>query len=167
MFSLNVITVKLENYKYCKFSHLKIEKIWTKMAMESEECKREKLEEHRKEAKEYHSEVVSIFMADKVDQQASKIQELEVVVKEFIFFMNYLKLNGIIWTVTNRDKIVNKIHQIRGEPQTAMGAVHDVIVHAGDANYSSWNGTTAEGPKFVIHSFYYLHPTLTIENELA
>ena len=131
-----------------------------------EECKQGKLEEHRKEAKEYHTEVVSIFMADKVDQQASKIQELEAVVKEFSYLKNYLKLNGIIWTITNRDKIVNLIHQIRGEPQTAMSALHDITVHAGDANYSSWNGTTAEGTKFVIHSFYYLHPTLTIENEL-
>ena len=62
-----------------------------------EECKRGKLEEHRKEAKGYHTEVVSIFMADKVDQKASKIQELEAVVKEFSYLKNYLKLNGIIW----------------------------------------------------------------------
>ena len=97
-----------------------------------EECKREKLEEHRKEAKEYHTEVVSIFMADKVDQQAvridqqavridqqaAKIQELEAVVNEFSYLKNYLKQNGTVWTILNRHAIVNKMHLLRGEPET-------------------------------------------------
>ena len=146
-----------------------------------EECKRGKLEEHRKEAKEYHTEVVSIFMADKVeslekekkeqavriDQQATKIQELEAVVNEFSYLKNYLKLNGIIWTIVNRDGIVNKIQQLRGEPQTLNRKLFNNTVHSGDANYSQWNGTTgaAQGPRFVVHSFYYLYPILTIQNK--
>ena len=136
-----------------------------------EECKRGKLEEHRKEAKEYHTEVVSIFMADKVEslekekkEQAVRIQELESMVDEFSYLKNYLKLNGIVWMITNRDGIINKIHQLRGEPNTAMGTVHDNTVHSGDANYSQWNGTTVQGPRFVIHSFYYLYPILTIQS---
>ena len=148
------------------------------------ECKRGELETHRKEAKEYHTEVVSVFMADKVDslekdnkeqviridqqavridQQAAKIQELEAVVNEFRYLKDYLKLNGIVWTITNRDAIVNKIHQLRGEPQTATGTTHDNTVHGGDANISQWNGTTVQGPRFVVHSFYYLYPILTIQ----
>ena len=133
------------------------------------ECKRGELENHRKEAKEYHTEVVSVFMADtveqqavRIDQQAAKIQELEAVVNEFRYLKDYLKLNGIVWTITNRDGIINKIHQLRGEPQTATGTAHDNTVH-GDANYSQWGGTTAQGPRFVVHSFYYLYPNLMIQ----
>ena len=136
-----------------------------------EECKRGKLEEHRKEAKEYHTEVVSIFMADKVEslekekkEQAVKIQELEAVVNEFSYLKNYLKLNGIVWTILNRHLILNKIHQLRGEPQTAIGTTHGNITNAGDANYSYSDGTTVHGPRFVVHSFYHLYPTLTTEN---
>ena len=142
-----------------------------------EECKRGKLEEHRKEAKEYHTEVVSIFMADKVEslekekkeqavrinQQAAKIQELEVVVNEFSYLKNYLKLNGTVWTIFNRHAIVNRIHQLRGESQTATGTTHKSIANSGDANYFYWDGTTTQGPRFVVHSFYYLYPTLTIQ----
>ena len=172
------------------------------------ECKRGNLEEHRKEAKEYHTEVVSVFMADKVDslekekkeqavriqeqavrieQQAAKIQKIDVVVREFSFLKDYLKLNGIIWTITNRNVIVNKMHQLLGEPQITTGTardntVHEVeenyplcepqittrtardnTVHGGDANYSQWNGAYAQGPRFVVHSFYHLYPILTIQ----
>ena len=148
------------------------------------ECKRGELETHRKEAKEYHTEVVSVFMADKVDslekdkkeqviridqqavridQQAAKIQEFEAIVKEFSHLKDYLKLNGIVWTITNRDGIINRIHRLRSEPQTATGKLHDNTVHGGDANYSQWNGTTAQGPRFVVHSFYYLYPILTVQ----
>ena len=133
-------------------------------------CKRGKLEEHRKEAKEYHTEVVSMFMADKVDslekekkEQATKIHELEAVVNEFSFLKNYLKLNGIVWKITNRDGIVNRIHQLRGEPNIPLGTVYDNTVHGGDANFSQWDGTTTQGPRFVVHSFYYLNPSLTIQ----
>ena len=150
------------------------------------ECKRGDLEEHRKEAKEYHTEVVSVFMADKVDslekekkeqavriqeqavrieQQAAKIQKIDVVVREFSFLKDYLKLNGIIWTITNRNLIVNKMHQLLGEPQTAKGTARDNTVHGGDANYSQWNGTNAQGPRFVVHSFYHLYPILTIQKK--
>eukprot|EP00800_Vazella_pourtalesii_P008263 TRINITY_DN218_c0_g1_i2.p1 TRINITY_DN218_c0_g1~~TRINITY_DN218_c0_g1_i2.p1 ORF type:complete len:394 (-),score=65.96 TRINITY_DN218_c0_g1_i2:5-1186(-) len=149
------------------------------------ECKRGNLEEHRKEAKEYHTEVVSVFMADKVDslekekkeqavriqeqavrieQQAAKIQKIDVVVREFSFLKDYLKLNGIIWTITNRNVIVNRIHQLLGEPQIATGTARDNTVHGGDANYSLWNGTNAQGPRFVVHSFYHLYPILTIQS---
>ena len=127
------------------------------------ECKRGDLEEHRKEAKEYHTEVVSVFMADKVEQQAVRIQELELLVKEFSFLKDYLKLNGIVWTITNRNVIVNKMHQLLGEPQIATGTVRDNTVHGGDANYSYWNGTIVQGPRFVVHSFYHLYPILTIQ----
>ena len=148
------------------------------------ECKRGELENHRKEAKEYHTEVVSVFMADKVDslekekkeqviridqqavridQQAAKIQEFEAIVKEFSYLKDYFKLNGIVWTITNRDGIINRIHRLRSEPQTATGKLHDNTVHGGDANYSQWNGTTAQGPRFVVHTFYHLYPTLTVQ----
>ena len=143
------------------------------------ECKRGNLEEHRKEAKEYHTEVVSVFMADKVDslekekkeqavrieQQAVRIQELELVVKEFSFLKDYLKLNGIVWKITNRNVIVNKMYQLLGEVHTAEGTVRDNTVHGGDANYSQWNGTIVQGPRFVVHSFYHLYPILTIQKK--
>ena len=150
------------------------------------ECKRGELETHRNEAKEYHTEVVSVFMTDtvdslvkekkeqvirieqqavRIDQQAAKIQELKAVVNEFRYLKDYLKLNGIVWTITNRDAIVNKIHQLRSEPRSARGTgkLHDNTVHGGDANYSQWDGTTVQGPRFVVHSFYYLYPILTIQ----
>ena len=136
------------------------------------ELKRGELEKHRKEAKEYHTEVVSIFMADKVErleeekkQQTAVIQKLESALDEFIQMKDYLKLNGIVWTVVNRHDIINKIYQLRGEPQTAVAnqANLNTLNYTGDAIYSHWNGTVLQGPRFVIHTFYYFYPTLTTQ----
>ena len=126
------------------------------------ECKRGELETHRKEAKEYHTEVVSVFMTDKVDslekekkEQAAKIQELEAVVNEFSYLKDYLKLNGIVWRITNRDAIVNRIHQLWSEPETAANT--DKREYA----YDLYDGMTIYGPRFAVQSFYDLHPTLS------
>ncbi|KAI6647283.1 TNF receptor-associated factor 4-like [Oopsacas minuta] len=136
------------------------------------ELKRGELENHRKEAKEYHTEVVSVFMADKVErleeekrQQTIKIEKLESALNEFIQIKDYLKVNGIIWTIKDRHAIVNKIYNLRGQPEIAIaGKVNPYTAnYGGDANYSNWNGTNVQGPRFVVHSFYYLYPQLTIQ----
>ena len=150
------------------------------------ELKRGELEKHRKETKEFHTEVLSIFMADKVErleeekkqqtaviqrieeekkQQTAVIQKLESALDEFIQMKDYFKLNGIVWTVVNRHDIINKIYQLRSQPQTAVANQENLNAanYTGDAIYSQWNGTVLQGPRFVIHTFYYFYPTLTTQ----
>ena len=97
--------------------------------------------------------------AVRIEQLAAKIQKIDVVVREFSFLKDYLKLNGIIWTITNRNVIVNKMHQLLGEPQTAKGTARDNTVHGGDANYSQceWDYWTRSKIRcsFILSSLSY------------
>ena len=136
------------------------------------QLKRGELETHRKDAKEYHTEVVSVFMADKVEkleeekkQQTVIIQKLESALDEFIQLKDYLKLNGIVWTIGNRYDVINKIYQLRGQPQTAVPVQANPKNYTGDAIFSNWDGVNLQGPRFLIHTFYYFYPILSIQSD--
>ena len=110
-------------------------------------------------------------MADKVErleeekkQQTVIIQKLESALDEFIQMKDYLKLNGIVWTVKNRHDVINKIYELRGQqPQTAVAVNTNRVNYTGDAMHSNWDGTTLQGPRFIIHTFYYFYPMLTFQ----
>ena len=138
------------------------------------ELKRGGLEEHRKEAKEYHTEVVSVFMADKVEkleeekrQQTNLIENLQLVLSEFVEMKEYIKINGTTWRIENRHDLKNKIYGLRSQPQNAVAGMEAERTdkYQGDAVQSNWDGPYLDGPRFLVHSYYYFYPRLTIEND--
>ena len=140
------------------------------------ELKRQGLEEHRTEAKEYHTEVVSVFMAEKVEkledekkqqaglimEQNKKIEKLEKQIQQLISFKNFTKFEGVNWVIQDRHIVVNKYNEKQNKPQDAKAenAVEDGVKYGGDLNNSVSTDANYTGPRFVIGTYYYLSPKI-------
>ena len=102
----------------------------------SKVMERENREAHRIEEKEYHTEIVSLFMAKKVKQLEEEKEEhkkvldkLESIVKYLFEERKYYKLNGIIWNITEREAIRNKFQEFVRKIGTSLDAPTEERFH--------------------------------------
>ena len=87
--------------------------------------KRLQSETHRTEDKDYHAELVSVFMAEKVErlemenkEHTEVIMKLEKNVNFLLNRMKYDKLNGVVWNMGERNEILTKLLKLKYPPKT-------------------------------------------------
>ena len=129
------------------------------------ELKREEFEIHRKEGKDYHNELMGIFMAERVEGQAEEIKKLQQSINELIEERRYQKINGVVWKINECENIKDKILQFTTPSEVVS---FDLISSEGACRSmkkkSTMKQTIYKGPKFVLGVSYVLTPQLLIDH---
>ena len=134
---------------------------------------------HREVSKEWHTELMSLFLAGRVEQQAEMIEQLQLEVHTLtqgMKIMKYLKLNGIVWKIAEKDAITGILQELKGQAQAQYNPYnpmepgyghHDLDLPEWDDNLHTvipgWNGNLLTGPQFFIDSFGIAYPQLSFE----
>ena len=128
------------------------------------------IETHRRERKEYHNELMSVFMAEKMQQQAEEVKRLQYTVNQLIEERCYFKLNGVLWRISDGDEIKEKLTEFT---QTTVDAI-DSCTELACTNTMSPNSDSLSkkkkkkpskytGPMFILEPHYILYPQLCID----
>ena len=127
---------------------------------------------HKGEGNEYHTELMSTFTKQKIDQlESAKMVQGEAIrdLQESIGFLRdsistlradgeYMRPNGLLWRIPYRDMIIMGI-QALGH----AGAGIPSRQYSDPATDTQWNGQNLIGPIFELDS-YKLRPLLLIES---
>ena len=149
-----------------------------------EVMKRLEIARHREVSKEWHTELTGLFLAGRVEQQAKMIKQLQADVHFLIQEKKYLKLNGIIWKLSE-DAIRTKLDELRNpgfeqqsradltDPFNPLGGrvtnrsikLKDRTRRIRRSDYPEPNGGSFyTGPRFLIEPFDFVYPQLCFEN---
>ena len=124
--------------------------------------KRGQLETHRRESKEYHTELVMVRLGNQVEEQFGTIQRLEKLVEEM---REYYKKNEVIWKITQVKEIKAAIkqpqqqqqqqQQYQQQPRTSYGNIYggfqqNTSIPGGNPNS---NPNQFIGPTFQLDSY--------------
>ncbi|KAI6651552.1 TNF receptor-associated factor 4-like [Oopsacas minuta] len=136
------------------------------------ELQREEFEMHRREGKEYHNELMSIFMAERVERQAVEIKKLQVSINELIEERKYLRVNGVVWRIKDCESIKEKIsiftrsseiisyrESICTDPISPISNQDDKVMKEGKIKQNK----CYKGPKFVLGPWYVVSLQLLID----
>ena len=120
----------------------------------AQRLRRGDLPSHRGESNEYHTELMSAFMTQKIEQlesansvQGEAIVDLQQSVTRLMAEREYLRPNGVLWRFTQRDNIIQMVQEFEQK--------RPINPRAG--------GNTLSGPIFEIDSLQ-LRPQLVIES---
>ncbi|KAI6651551.1 TNF receptor-associated factor 4-like [Oopsacas minuta] len=123
--------------------------------------KRGEMERHKVDGREYHNELMSIFMLNRIElletdreQQAIAIQNLQDRINIMSEEREFMKFNGIVWKIKNREMIKMKLLQLEASPNKSSSRVLNSQFNLLDRN-------TFIGPKFELDS-YTLIPQLVL-----
>ena len=120
---------------------------------------------HREVSKEWHTELMSLFLAGKVEQQAEMIEQLQLEVHTLTQGMKYLKLSGIVWKLAEKDAIKKKLQELKGQAQAQYNPYNRMQQGYAHQNTGlpGWSGNLLTGPQFFIDSFGIAYPQLSFE----
>ena len=127
--------------------------------------KREEFEIHRKEGKDYHNELMSIFMAEKVEGQAEQIKKLQQSINELIEERKYQKINGVVWKISEFESIKDRILQFTSPSEiVSFDQTSSEEVCRSMRKKSTMKQSMYKGPKFVLGVSCVLIPQLLIDH---
>ena len=141
-----------------------------------EKLRRGDLDVHRKEGIEYHTELMSSFLTQKIDQlegynrvQGQAIRDLQDSMQVLRAERKYMRPNGALWRISGRSIIKAKMEGFNAGYQQNMGMAYQQNMGMGyyQGNLANpepqWSGNTCFGPNFEIDSIL-LRAQLTIES---
>ena len=73
--------------------------------------RRGQLETHRREGKEYHTELVMVHLGNKVEEQSVTIERLERLIGQLMEEREYYKKNEVTWKITQVESIQDAMKQ--------------------------------------------------------
>ena len=139
------------------------------------QLKRGDKDTHKREEKDYHNELMSVFMLSKIEelenekmQQAVSIKSLQETISVLSEKVDYMKLNGIVWKISDRNRIKNVLQRVPPNPQVDPNAFKLRYNSEKRLKYeiegSEEKFTTYNGPSFILDPFYVLFPQLTVND---